>query len=382
MKALLANQKMPEKKEWIEFPLGAPFIEHPGLGRLQELARVPETGELAGLMVRDLEAPIRSLHCFVPEDATPEQLNTLAIKLGYMDPEDLVRFEGALNINCVDGMEDVLRLTDELDQYEIYPDTGTETMLGRYLVSQGYIHFSEEFLPYINYASVGIEYHAEHSGAFCGTNYVVRKEAAQEEVLDADRAQVFKVHLYTSKVGDTMPGPYRLTLPACEERLEQVKKLIGVDDFAQARIEEVEYPLAYLQEYIPLDGLSVETLGELAEEIEGLLRTDGELLKLCGTLEAEQPQTIGEVLRITRNLDDYERIPCGHNPDEYGRYVLKHAEERDIDILEDLEGFIDEDAYGKYRMREDGVRETACGLIRRLSEPFPDQSPGMTLRQS
>lgn len=379
MKALLANQKMPEKKEWFEFPLGAPFIEHPGLGRLQELARVPDTGEPAGLMVRDLESPIRSLHCFVPEDVTPEQLNTLAIKLGYMDPEDLIRFEGALNINCVVGMEDVLRLADELDQYEIYPDTGTEAGLGRYLVAHGYLHFPEEFLRHVNYASVGIKFHAEHSGAFCGANYVVRKAAAQEEALDADRAQVFKVHLYTSKVGDTMPGPYRLTLPACEERLEQVKRLIGVDDFAQARIEEVEYPITYLQWYIPLDGLSVETLGELAEEIEGLLETDGELLKLCGVLEVERPETLAEALRLARNLDDYERVDCGHNPDEYGRYVLKHAEERDIDILEDLEGFIDEDAYGKYRMREDGVRETACGLIRRLSQPFEEPEPGMRM---
>lgn len=379
MKALLVNQKMLEKKEWVEFPLGAPFIEHPGLGRLQELARVPVTGELAELLVRDLESPIRNLHCFVPEDATPEQLNTLAIKLGYMDREDLVRFEGALNINCVDGMEDVLRLADELDQYEIFPDTGTEAMLGRYLVNHRIVLFPEKYMPYLNYSSIGIEYHAEHSGAFCGANYVVRKAAAQEEALDADRAQVLKVHLYTSKVGDTMPGPYRLALPACGERLEQVKKLIGVDDFAQARIEEVEFPLSYLQEYIPMDGLSVETLGELAEEIEELLQTDGELLKLCGVLEAERPGTLAEALRITRTLDNYERIPCGHNPDEYGRYVLKHAVERDIDILEDLEGFIDEDAYGRYRMQEDGVRETGCGLIRRLSEPFPDLTPGMAM---
>lgn len=383
MRVLLSNRQRPEKKEWFTFPMGAPYIEHAGLERLRELASVPESGDAAGLMVRDLESPIPNLHCFVPEDATPEQLNTLAIKLGYMDQEDLVRFEGALNINCVDGMEDVLRLADGLEQYEIYPDTGTETMLGRYLVAHGYIEFPEKFLPYINYARVGIEFHAGHSGAFCGVNYVVRKEAAQEEALDADRPQVFKVHLYTPKVGDTMPGPYRLILPACEERLEQVKKLLGVDDFAQARIEQVEYPLTGLQEYLSTaDCPSVETLNALAEEVEEILQTDGQLLKLCGVLEAEQPRTLDEALRITRNLDDYERVPCGQRPDEYGRYVMKHPERFEIeDLLEDLEGFVDEDGYGKYRMQEDGVRATGCGLIRRLSNPFPPQESGMSMRQ-
>ena len=145
----------------------------------------------------------------------------------------------------------------------------------------------------------------------------------------------------------------------------------------------MEYPLTCLRDCLPTaDCPSVETLNELAEEIEELHQTDGQLLKLCGVLEAEQPQTLDEVLRITKALDDYERIPCGYQPDEYGRYVMKHAEQFEIDdLLEDLEGFVDEDGYGQYRMREDGVKATACGLIRRLSEPFPTQESGMAMRQ-
>lgn len=372
-----------DRQQWVEFPLGAPHIESNGLQLLNRIATAPGRDEPGKLLITDLESPIRNLKQYVPQDADPEQLNTLAIKIGYMGPEEQVCFEGALDLNSVMGMGDILRIADELDQYEMLLDVSSMVELGRCLVNNGIVEFPEAVWPYLDFEKIGIEYDSEHGGVFKGTSYVTRKEDAPEQALDADRPQVFKVHLYTSKVGDTMPGPYRLVLPACGERLEQVKKLIGVDDFAEARMEQVEYPLTALQEYLSaMDCPSVETLNELAEEIEELLQTDGQLLKLCGVLEAEQPQTLDEVLHITKALDDYERIPCGCRPDEYGRYVMKHAEQFEIDdLLEDLEGFVDEDGYGQYRMREDGVKAPACGLIRRLSEPFPTQESGMAMRQ-
>ena len=373
-----------DRQQWVEFPLGAPHIESDGLQLLNWIATAPGRDKPRKLLIADLESPIRNLKQYVPQDTDPEQLNTLAIKIGYMGPEEQVCFEGALDLNSVMGMEDILRIADELDRYEMLLDVSSMGELGRYLVSGGIVEFPEAVWPYLDFEKIGVEFDSEHGGVFKGTSYITRKEDAPEQALDADRPQVFKVHLYTSKVGDTMPGPYRLALPACGERLEQVKKLLGVDDFAQARIEQMEYPLACLQEYLStMDCPSVETLNALAEEIEDILLTDGELLKLCGVLEAEQPRTLDEALRVTQDLDDYERIPCGHRPDEYGRYVMKHAEQFEIDdLLEDLEGFVDEDGYGQYRMREDGVKATACGLIRRLSEPFPTQESGMAMRQN
>lgn len=77
--------------------MGAPHIGHTGLERSRGMARVLESGDTADPIVRNLKSPIRSLHCFVPENATPEQPNTLAIKLDYMDRKDILRFEEALD---------------------------------------------------------------------------------------------------------------------------------------------------------------------------------------------------------------------------------------------------------------------------------------------
>lgn len=384
MRVLLFARGAFEQRRWVEFPLGLPNIESDGLQLLDRIAYIPQQKRQGQLLIGDIDSPVTNLKQYVPQDSTPEELNTLAIKIKYLTPEALVCFEAALELNEIKSMKDILRIADTLDQYEMYLDVSTMGELGRYLVRQGIVEFPDEVCPYLDFEKIGIEYDAEHTGTFCGTSYVTQKEGAPGLTLDAGRTQIFKVHLYTGKVGDTMPGSYRLILPACEERLEQVKQLIGVDDFAEARIEQVEYPLTLLQEYLPrADCPSVETLNALAEEIEELLQTDGELLKLCGVLEVERPQTLNEALRLTRNLDDYERIPCGHRPDEYGRYVMRYPEQFEIeDLLEDLESFVDEDGYGQYRMREDGVRVTDCGLIRRLSEPFPTQESGMEMRQS
>lgn len=383
MRVKLFARGAADRMQWVEFPMGTPHIDSNGRKLLEWLATGPGRTKPGKLLIADLDSPIRNLKQYVPQDADLEQLNTLAIKIGYMGPEEQVCFEAALDLNSVMGMADILRLADSLDQYEMLLGVSSMVELGRYLVNNGIVEFPESVCPYLDYEKIGVEYDAEHGGVIKGASYVTWKEDAPAQDLDVGRPQVFKVHLYTSKVGDTMPGPYRLTLPACGERLEQVKKRIGVDDFAQARIEQVEYPLTDLQVFLSsADCPSVETLNALAEEVEALLQTDGQLLKLCGVLEAEQPQTMDEALRLARNLDDYERVPCGHQPDEYGRYVMRHPKRFEIgDLLEDLEGFIDEAGYGEYRMREDGVRVTDFGLIRRISEPFPAQESGMTLHQ-
>lgn len=381
MKVLLFARGAIDRQRWVDFPLGAPNIESDGLRLLESISYIPQWHRQGQLLVGDIESPVANLKNFVPQDSTPEELNTLAIKLKYLNPEALVCFEVALELNDIKDMKDILRTADTLDQYDMFLDVSTMGELGRYLVSQGIVEFPDEVCPYLDFEKIGIEYNAEHAGMFCGTSYVTVKEDAQgPQMLDADRAQVFTVHLYTSKVGDTMPGPYRLTLPASEERLEQVKQLIGVEEFSQAHIEQVEYPLTQLADCCNVDCPSVEMLNELAEEVEALLKADKDIRKLCAVLEAERPQTFEAVLRFARDLDDYECFNCGCSAEEYGRYVLDHAEALDIEILEDLEGFIDESAYGRYRMKEDGVRETSWGLLRRYSEPFPAEEQGMNMR--
>ena len=99
---------------------------------------------------------------------------------------------------------------------EPFLDVSSVGELGRYIVNFGIMEFPEDALPYLDYERIGTEYDANHGGVFRGTSYITKMADAPAQDLDDGRTQQITLHLYTSKVGDTMPGPYRLTLPACE----------------------------------------------------------------------------------------------------------------------------------------------------------------------
>lgn len=137
-------------------------------------------------------------------------------------------------------------------------------------------------------------------------------------------------------------------------------------------------PPGYLGEYLPLQGmdLRLEQLDELAENIRIMDQEDGALLKYLSVLEVEQPATLQEALRFSIELDDYERVP--DDPEEYGKQVLERIG-ADEELISTLDGFTDFEAMGNFYMREDGVRRTEFGLLRKLSDPFPEVQDGLQM---
>lgn len=73
---------------------------------------------------------------------------------------------------------------------------------------------------------------------------------------------------------------------------------------------------------------------------------------------------------------DYERVP--DDPEEYGKQVLERIG-ADEELISTLDGFTDFEAMGNFYMREDGVRRTEFGLLRKLSDPFPEVQDGLQM---
>ena len=170
----------------------------------------------------------------------------------------------------------------------------------------------------------------------------------------------------------------QITLPATFEQLESARQLLGVDSLNMAKLTRVEALRPYLGEYLPLQGmdLRLEQLDELAENIRIMDQEDGALLKYLSVLEVEQPATLQEALRFSIELDDYERVL--DDPEEYGKQVLERIG-ADEELISTLDGFTDFEAMGNFYMREDGVRRTEFGLLRKLSDPFPEVQDGLQM---
>ena len=319
-------------------------------------------------------SPVRTIYQYIAgadihSSEDMEKLNTLAKAIGQMDERERNIFAGALDAESINGLADVLNLSQHLNDYVILPNISTDTELGRFLVDSGYKDFPEEVQPYLDYQAIGAEYYADNGGAYGPGGYVRRKSSLEQEPVRRDA--IITLHMATPSIYN-----FCLSLPATEEEMDQFKYRLGVDNFVQAKIIQVEYGKPYLADLIPRDCICVEDANELALCIEEMQQRDGELLKFLAVLSVEQPETMSDALRFAINLDDYERITEGTY--EYGQSVLRRHG-ADDELLEAMDGYMDFEKLGEDAMVEDGVRQTEFGLIRRCSHPFPEEAQTMQM---
>ena len=312
-----------------------------------------------------------------------DKLQVLAEKLQTMDRDSCLKFEGVLNANSANGIDDVLRLTEILDSYAMLTDAHNGNSLGRYLVEHDVGGFPERIRPYLDYRVIGAEFDANCGGAFCRGGYVVRKDALPKQLAELSQTQneksLMMLRLHTQGNRPSARVSTNLFLPATETSMDQAKQELGIDEFAEAEIVVVDYKLPYLAQLIPQECISVEAANELALAIEEMHQTDSELLKFLSVLDLEQPDSFTAACHLAQILDDYERISV--DASEYGRSVLERIG-ADDELLNTIDGFTDFDALGKFYMQEDGVVQTEFGLVRRVSEPFQqEQSSEMTMQQ-
>ena len=299
------------------------------------------------------------------------QLNRLSSIIAQMDSRERNIYAGALDGNSINDLNDVIRVAEQVSDYILIPNINSDVTLGRYVAVAGQIQgdprFPEAAWPYLDFAKIGAEYYAEHGGAYTYAGYVLLKRDAEFV-----REKTVKIRLDLS----SSQAQASVSLPALKEELERVKKLLGIDCFAEAEITKVSFAVPNLNEYIPTTGVCLEDANELAWAIEGMQLEDGELMKYLSVLSVEQPETMQDALRYAMNLDDYERIP--EDTYEYGRTVLRRIG-ADDELIDTIDGYMDFEKLGEDTMMEDGVRRTEFGLIRRCSSPFSEETQAMEM---
>ena len=283
-----------------------------------------------------------------------------------MDEQQRDIFSGALDAESVSSLDDVLRVSDSLEAYTFVPNVRYDEELGRYVVVAGQLHgdrrFPEEAWPYLDFAKIGAEYFAGHGGAYTVSGYVMRREDGQQQVQESK--SIFELYLLHGQIR------YRLDLPAEELQLDMTKRSLGIEDFAQAAIYQTKCEMEPLAGLLPMNCVSVESANELARTIREM--PDGDLLKYLAVLLVEPPADFPGALRLALELDDYERITEGSY--EYGQSVLRRIG-ADEELISVIDGYMDFEQFGEDSMKEDGVRQTEFGLVRRLSSPFDGQTP-------
>ena len=299
-----------------------------------------------------------------------QKLNALSGLVDRMDAEKHRTFSVALDAEPVNGLDDVLKIADNVGQYEFIEGVTCDKELGGWLVEHGQagIDFPAAVRPYLNYAGIGAEYYANHGGAYTPSGYVKRREAVQESTWEAIQQQAVENPSKFSLTLTSPTGTCRLHLPASEDKLEQVKFVLGLDSLDSAAISDVkiDYTWSHL---LPMDGITLEDANTLAECVQAM--TGQELRVFGAVLEVEEPRSFRDAGTIAMDCDDYELVSGSER--EYGMEALRYAGAGD-EILELLDGFTDFDALGRSEMELDGVRESSYGPVKRLSVPWPEQA--------
>lgn len=62
-------------------------------------------------------------------------------------------------------------------------------------MDSGYKGFPERARPYIDYNAIGVEYHAEHGGAFTVGGYTIRRSSAKPLIVEREQDAALRGHL-------------------------------------------------------------------------------------------------------------------------------------------------------------------------------------------
>lgn len=113
-----------------------------------------------------------------------KKLNRIAEITGTLDRDGCRLFEGALDAESVNGLDDVIAIGERLDQYLYIQHVTNDQELGICLVNHGIKPFDENVRPYLDYTKIGIEYYSIHGGAYTAGGYVLRRDSAEQALQD------------------------------------------------------------------------------------------------------------------------------------------------------------------------------------------------------
>ena len=190
MVTLILRQGETGRQVLLSFPTTTPAEIADVTATMEQLKSMSKTVTIQGAASEVMNLGLYLSGVDLAAEGEVERINQLAERLEHMSEVDCDKFAGMLDANKTSGTKDILRLTEQLDDYVILPGCSSVRSVGRYLVMCGAFLVPEELTGYINYEAVGIEFCDAQGGAACSRGYVVRKEGLPQELLDDLRAQM------------------------------------------------------------------------------------------------------------------------------------------------------------------------------------------------
>lgn len=154
--------------------------------------------------------------------------------------------------------------------------------------------------------------------------------------------------------------PEYLYLPAPDSQVERTLSRADVQEASELRqkVEIDELP-EQVSSILHLESEGFYDLNALCHSISGL--SDEKRGKLEAAVLLAKPEHAGEILRLTKDLDQFSFVPNVQTPEEYGRYMIQKSGRFVYD--ENLEEFYNFESCGLDRIEHEDGQFTPCGYI-------------------
>ena len=113
-----------------------------------------------------------------------------------MEMLEALEVEDVRKSDChIAEIDDLIKLTDSLDEYAWFPEIFSDRTLGEFIVETGILDVPDELEQYMDYPLIGKEYFEKFGGSFSYSGYVVPKANLPEELLTEDHSREMEVSL-------------------------------------------------------------------------------------------------------------------------------------------------------------------------------------------
>ena len=177
--------------EWVKFPTTAEemkqVFDRIGIGQTDDFGHTYEEW-----FITDYDCYVDGLYDKLGEYESLDELNYLASKLDEMDRGEFEQFQVAMEIGDHSGsVQEIIKLTENLDCYDVYPGIEDYDDLGRYYIDElDAMQVPEHLKNYIDYEAYGRDIALDESGDFTSFGYVRDTGSSFHEYYDGDRGSI------------------------------------------------------------------------------------------------------------------------------------------------------------------------------------------------
>lgn len=329
------------------------------------------------------------LHVHLTDECDLYQLNALATRLGELDSNGKIAFEGLFyqelaRKNGPVTIEKIIDLAYSTDCCIVVEGVNTDKQLGEFYAENGFMP-ELEALPdcvfqLLDFDKLGKKMRLEDGGILVNRGYV-SPQSGLKQVYDTltlipkkpDYVFSLMVGRYPFETSDKPENPVRLDLPATPDELADALNACGAASWEEAVFEARDSAIPHILDEMDCDG--IDDLNELAKAIRSR-QERSELPKLKAVLHAADCHSISTAAFIAENLNDYIYEVSQRNPEEVGLEELRYTV--NSEALKILQKHVNLYNYGNAVMEEHHSRLTPYGLVERRDgemQMFFDEKP-------